>query len=206
MTQYFYSDDGKKSIGPLSIEEFEDIDIDKDTLIWFEGLKEWIPAGGLQDFQEILQLQPPPIPSNEVAINEIAINENNISLDENIENSDIDIDESESYHSVHKGMFSNTFSFEGRIRRLEFGLSLIIFFTINMILTFIMGLVGEDAAAIFLLTYIPMYWFLWAQGAKRCHDLGHNGWYQIIPFYFLWLIFQNGESGLVNDYGPNPKN
>ncbi|MDR0798218.1 MAG: DUF805 domain-containing protein, partial [Dysgonamonadaceae bacterium] len=47
-------------------------------------------------------------------------------------------------------------------------------------------------------------WFLWAQGAKRCHDRDRTGWYQMIPFYFLWLIFADGEYG-ENDYGPNPK-
>jgi len=192
MKKYFYSVDKEKK-GPLSIEEFKDIDIDKKTLIWFEGLEEWTPAGGLQDFQEILQLQPPPIPSNEITINE------------KNENSDTNNEKPESYHSIHKGMFSNTLSFEGRIRRLEYGLSLIMFFTLNVILTIIMEAVGEDAAAIALLAYIPMYWFLWAQGAKRCHDLGHNGWYQIIPFYVLWLIFEKGESGGFNEYGPNPK-
>jgi len=49
-----------------------------------------------------------------------------------------------------------------------------------------------------------LLWFLWAQGAKRCHDLGKNGWWQIIPFYVLLLVFQDGQPGL-NKYGFNPK-
>jgi len=63
---------------------------------------------------------------------------------------------------------------------------------------------GEEAA-ILGLAYIPMLWFLWAQGAKRCHDIGHSGWYQIIPFYMLWMIFAKGEEGIQNKYGVNPK-
>jgi len=43
-----------------------------------------------------------------------------------------------------------------------------------------------------------------AQGAKRAHDLGNSGYYQFIPFYGLWLIFQPGDSG-INTYGENPK-
>jgi hypothetical protein len=49
-----------------------------------------------------------------------------------------------------------------------------------------------------------MLWFLWAQGAKRCHDRGNNGLFQIIPFYIFWMIFANSEYG-NNEYGPNPK-
>ena len=51
---------------------------------------------------------------------------------------------------------------------------------------------------------LPMLWFIWAQGAKRCHDVGKNGWYQIIPFYFLGMIFIEGDS-FWNSYGENPK-
>jgi len=63
---------------------------------------------------------------------------------------------------------------------------------------------GAGAIGGFVLL-IPTLWFLWAQGAKRCHDLDRNGWMQIIPFYFLVLIFQDGVQGR-NEYGPNPKN
>ena len=50
-----------------------------------------------------------------------------------------------------------------------------------------------------------MLWFYIAQGAKRCHDRGNSGWYQIIPFYSLWMLFGNSDVG-ENEYGPRPKN
>jgi uncharacterized membrane protein YhaH (DUF805 family) len=100
-------------------------------------------------------------------------------------------------------MFKNPFSFDGRIRRTEYGLTLIIY----VVLATIINLIIEESrgdAGILGLAYIPMLWVLWAQGAKRCHDVGNNGWWQLIPFYGFWLIFQDGQPG-SNQYGENPK-
>jgi uncharacterized membrane protein YhaH (DUF805 family) len=102
-------------------------------------------------------------------------------------------------------MFKNPFSFEGRIRRTEFGLSFIIYIVAYAIVAGIGAAAGRDGAgAVILLGMIPLVWFLWAQGAKRCHDVGNSGWWQLIPFYGLWLIFQDGQPG-ANQYGENPK-
>jgi uncharacterized membrane protein YhaH (DUF805 family) len=51
---------------------------------------------------------------------------------------------------------------------------------------------------------IPAAWIVITQGIKRSHDLGNSGWYILIPFYGLWLIFAEGQAG-TNKYGPNPK-
>ena len=47
-------------------------------------------------------------------------------------------------------------------------------------------------------------WIRMAQGAKRCHDIDISGWYQLIPFYTIVLIFQKGSIG-ANEYGVSPK-
>jgi len=99
-------------------------------------------------------------------------------------------------------MFQNPFSFDGRIRRTEYGISFIIYVVAAVIVNAIMQAGG--GAAIIGLAYIPMLWFFWAQGAKRCHDRGNSGWYQIIPFYAFWMLFADSDSG-INEYGPNPK-
>lgn len=96
-------------------------------------------------------------------------------------------------------MFQNPFSFDGRIRRTEFGVSFIIY----MVCYFIVLAIASKQPLAFLIL-IPVLWFLWAQGAKRCHDLGKNGWWQIIPFYVFWLLFVDGNPG-ENQYGDDPK-
>ncbi len=102
-------------------------------------------------------------------------------------------------------MFKNPFTFDGRIRRTEFGISLIIYFVAYVIVTGIGVSAGLDGGArIVFILFIPILWFRWAQGAKRCHDVGNSGWWQLIPFYVFWLLFQDGQAG-SNQYGENPK-
>jgi curved DNA-binding protein CbpA len=97
-------------------------------------------------------------------------------------------------------MFRNPFGSDGRIRRMEFGLSFIIFYFGAMISLAL----AATAPVLYWILYIAFVWFNLSQGAKRCHDLGHSGWYQLIPFYALWMLFQDGKIG-PNEYGENPK-
>lgn len=99
-------------------------------------------------------------------------------------------------------MFQKPFSFEGRIRRTEYGISYLITMAASIVVNMV-ALTGKSAAIVYL-AYIPLCWFLWAQGAKRCHDRGNTGWFQIIPFYILWMFFAAGDVGL-NEYGADPK-
>jgi uncharacterized membrane protein YhaH (DUF805 family) len=98
-------------------------------------------------------------------------------------------------------MFSNVFSIKGRIRRLEYGLSVII----QTVIFLVLGVVEDRWESDVFVLYIFPAWFSWAQGAKRCHDLGNSGWFQVIPFYGFWLIFAEGTRGW-NEYGRDPKN
>jgi len=100
-------------------------------------------------------------------------------------------------------MFSNLFSSTGRIRRLEYVLSVIIYFAAFSFLSHLIAIIPNST--LLGLMHIPLLWFLFAQGAKRCHDINNSGWCQIIPFYFLWMVFQEGTFG-INDYGYDPKN
>jgi uncharacterized membrane protein YhaH (DUF805 family) len=99
-------------------------------------------------------------------------------------------------------MFRNPFSFEGRIRRLEYGLSFIIYVALSILRILLQG--SSSGLIIGIVLLIPTAWFAWAQGAKRCHDLDKSGWWQIIPFYFIVMIFQDGNYD-TNEYGSNPK-
>ncbi|MDY0142847.1 MAG: GYF domain-containing protein [Bacteroidales bacterium] len=191
MKKYFYSN-GQEKEGPVTLEELKQKEIQSKTLIWHEGLDDWKEAESIEELREIFELSPPPLDT-----------ENDSSMDTETEDfkSEDHAATANNYSIKKQGMFSNPFSFDGRIRRTEYGISFIIFVFVAV---FVNSFVKSGDFPIAGLAYIPMYWFLWAQGAKRCHDLGNNGWWQIIPFYAFWMIFQNGQPG-INEYGSNPK-
>jgi uncharacterized membrane protein YhaH (DUF805 family) len=99
-------------------------------------------------------------------------------------------------------MFKNPFSFNGRIRRTEYGLSMLIYLPFGIVANVMVA--DPSTVLIALILYVPCLWFLWAQGAKRCHDRGNSGFFMFIPFYVFWMLFAEGEQG-PNDYGPDPK-
>jgi Interferon-induced transmembrane protein/GYF domain 2 len=72
MSQYYYTD-GKERFGPFSVEELQDKNLTPDTLVWKEGLVDWVPARNLQDLQSLFDMSapfPPPVGmplSNQVA-------------------------------------------------------------------------------------------------------------------------------------------
>ncbi len=105
-------------------------------------------------------------------------------------------------------MFKNPFSFQGRIRRLEYGLSNLMYlagiFLVSGLCMLFLDPIAAGTNIILMVLWIPFAWFMLAQGAKRCHDRGNSGWWQIIPFYGFWMLFSDGEIG-SNEYGENPK-
>lgn len=193
MKKYFYSNTDEKH-GPLSFEDLKNENINNETMVWFEGLEDWTPAKEVKEMIPILELKPPPIPDLDKEFEFENIDEN-AQKRETIEKQDV------SPIKSTQGMFTRPFSFDGRIRRTEYGISFIIYVLLAVIVN---DLVESGEFPIIIFAYFPLLWFLWGQGAKRCHDMGNSGWYQIIPFYVLWMLFSSSDSGM-NEYGINPK-
>ena len=194
MKKYFYTNDDEKH-GPFTFDELKNEEINSSTLIWFEGLDNWTNAKYILELKEILELSPPPLSitfDEEPTVLNTIENPQENELPENLINNT---------QNHNQGMFSSIFSFDGRIRRTEYGISIIIY---AVIVSFMNASIGPENASIISVLFIPLLWFLWGQGAKRCHDIGQSGWFQIIPFYGFWMIFKDGKSG-NNKYGLNPK-
>ena len=104
-------------------------------------------------------------------------------------------------------MFKKPFSFNGRIRRTEYGITLVAYFIVAITLQFTLLQPNPESGTgslLYLIFFIPIFWIMLAQGCKRCHDRGNSGWYQLIPFYGFWMLFADSNYG-DNEYGPNPK-
>ena len=89
------------------------------------------------------------------------------------------------------------FSFNGRISRFEYASSVAL---VILLFAFIEEFRLNQDYLTLTIFFTPILWFLFAQGAKRCHDMGISGWWQIIPYYFATMLFLGGDQQ-ANEYG-----
>jgi uncharacterized membrane protein YhaH (DUF805 family) len=93
--------------------------------------------------------------------------------------------------------------FTGRARREEFWLFVLVSVAISIVLSFL----GPLAFIYSLGVMVPSL----AVGARRLHDTGRSGWWQLLGFIplvgaIVLIVFavQDSQPG-DNQYGPNPK-
>lgn len=100
------------------------------------------------------------------------------------------------YTKIWKLIFKlkKIFSISGRINRTNFILTILIFYISVLLLSYI----GNNVIKI--ISFLLLLWIKIAQGFKREHDLGFNGFFQFIPARFIWLMILKGENK-INKYG-----
>lgn len=179
--QYYYSIDGKQ-FGPYDLALLLS-KIDSNTLVWREGI-EWTNASNVEELKKFFNK------TTDVVAEPVA------------QYVDTTVVEDATPSSTKK-MFAAPFSFDGRIRRKEYGISLLIFYFLYVGIAASL-LKGRSSSGFIGILYIPLIWFILAQGAKRCHDRNNSGWYQIIPFYGFWMLFAEGDMQ-TNNFGNSPK-
>jgi uncharacterized membrane protein YhaH (DUF805 family) len=48
------------------------------------------------------------------------------------------------------------------------------------------------------------FWIFLIGLVKRAHDVGLSGWFILVPFLNIWLLFASGQVG-ANKFGSNPR-
>lgn len=87
-------------------------------------------------------------------------------------------------------MFNNPLSFNGRIGRLEYLITFIVFWVFAISLHLI---VNQENSNVLSFVKLVISYVLFAQGAKRCHDFSKSGWLQLIPFFFIYMLIKKGD-------------
>lgn len=89
------------------------------------------------------------------------------------------------------------FSFKGRIGRVQLILSYVVGFVAWFASFLLFDIEHSDGNGGVILLSLActavFFWFLYAQCAKRCHDLGKSGVWMFVPFWNVLLFFAEGE-------------
>ena len=110
--------------------------------------------------------------------------------------------------------FDSLLSFSGRSRRSRYWITSFFCSGIMIVLVLLGAILtgGDEGGATFgyILGIIPCFAISLANGTKRLHDLGHNGWMQLLLFIpivnigiGIYMAFFEGERH-DNQYGPSP--
>jgi len=85
-------------------------------------------------------------------------------------------------------LLKSPFSTQGTICRHQYMLSILVFFLAVQLLLFVGHKIGLAYDSFFLT--IPAYHFLVAQGVRRCRAMRKSGWFQFIPFAFVYMLLK----------------
>lgn len=62
MIKEYYYLEGREQKGPVTVEQLKSVGISADTLVWAEGMENWLPSKDVEELQVLLKKLPPPIP------------------------------------------------------------------------------------------------------------------------------------------------
>lgn len=110
-------------------------------------------------------------------------------------------------------LFTNVFSFDGRIRKTEYWLSWWLFLILPLVDSGVSYFFAPHkklfevgiGRIIALITFIWWVIFMAFQNTKRLHDIGKSGWKQLLfPSFIYDAEYKEGDKG-DNKYGPDPR-
>jgi len=113
-----------------------------------------------------------------------------------------------SFMDAVKSVLTNYVGFSGRARRSEFWWYVLFLVIVDVVAAILNNVLGTMliSTIVGLALLLPNL----AVGARRLHDTGHSGWWQLIALtlvgVILLIVWWVGDSQPgQNKYGPNPK-
>ena len=180
-----------QQVGPMPKEELVKYGLTPNSKVWCEGMSNWADAATVADLHSILYVTPqqPPIP--QPSYQGGYQQPGGYQQSYNAPMSEI------SFGDAIKICFSKYADFEGRARRSEYWW----FYLFGVLVSWIPYLGWLASLAIL----IPSL----AVGARRLHDTGRSGWWQLLLFtcvgWIFLIIWWCEDSQGDNEYGPSPK-
>ena len=111
---------------------------------------------------------------------------------------------------TYLGVLKNYAVFDGRAMRSEYWLFALINFIIGMVL-YILSFIVAEVIFVYLLYGLAVLIPGLAVGARRLHDTGRSGWWQLVAFIpllgviVLIIMFVQPSEPSDNMYGPQPQ-
>lgn len=211
---WFYAHENEQR-GPVDIAEIDMLVAAKvigpDTLVWREGMADWQPAAAALPDTSIPNdwpHTPPPMPPRQEQPQPQPAapgGQAHAGFDAEAEQHPTQFMESVKY------CFNHYARFRGRARRPEFWYFVLFNFLASLVLSVVDGMLFgfEDDVSVFnslysLAVFVPSI----AVGARRLHDTGRSGWWQLIGLIpivgiivlIVWWARRGEES--ANEYGP----
>jgi uncharacterized membrane protein YhaH (DUF805 family) len=113
-----------------------------------------------------------------------------------------------SFMEAVRSVFTQYVGFSGRARRSEFWWYTLFYVLLGVVMNVVNRAMGSNVLGLLvgLAVILPSL----AVGARRLHDTGRTGWWQLLGLtivgFIVLIIFWVGDSQPgQNQYGPNPK-
>lgn len=196
-----------QQVGPMPKEELVKYGLNPGSKVWTEGMPNWADAATVADLRSVLFPQPQTPPQSPYQ-GQSGYQQpprsggyNTPPYGQYPGNQNFGGDEKISFGDAIKICFNKYADFEGRARRSEFWW----WYLFTVLVGFAIGwipIVGQIASIALL---VPSY----AVGARRLHDTGRSGWWQLLQLTcvgtIVLIIWWCEDSHEDNEYGPCPK-
>ncbi|MDO4795490.1 MAG: DUF805 domain-containing protein [Brachymonas sp.] len=227
---------GQTKVGPCSSAELMDLvaqgKVFPDTLVWKEGMADWVPASRIKGLWQNLPATPPAAPPLPASASSIGASlppvppmpqpdqqfggftpppapQASTWPEEDEYEEELPPREEMTFKKAVERCFKKYFDFSGRAGRAEFWY----FFLFNILISIpfailIIATGGESASIERLADIVNLALFIpnTAVAARRLHDTGRSGWWQLIAFtgigifFLLYWYIKEGDDD-ANEYG-----